>query len=194
MPPGRQRRSSERRLRADPLQYAPPTTSSSLAIPTATPGIRSRYARMNFCTLREFFQGGKYVRPDNEPRTAAPLDHPQMGSSFAQGIKRCIVPLRADADGPGEYTIRLHFPSSAASGTSKPAFDIKLQGTVVAKAFDPAQASRNTPLEFSGVRVDRNLELEFIPADKATAPVLSGLEVLCTSPTAGTKTGQVAQQ
>jgi len=129
----------------------------------------------------EFFQGGKYVRPDNEPRTAVPSDRPQVGSSFAQGIKRCIVPLRADADGPGEYTIRLHFPPSAASGTSKPAFDIKLQGNVIAKAFDPAQASRNTPLEFTGVRVDRNLEIEFVRPDDATVPVLSGFEVLCTS-------------
>jgi hypothetical protein len=80
------------------------------------------------------------------------------------------------------------------SDLNKATFDIKLQGDIVTKAFDPAQAVRGTPLEFTGVRVDRNLELEFISADKATAPVLSGLEVLCTSPTTGTKARQVARQ
>jgi outer membrane protein assembly factor BamB len=136
----------------------------------------------------EFFPGGKYVRRDNESQAAAPSDRPQVGPFFAQGIKRCTIPLRTDADGPGEYTVRLYFPASAASGTNKPTFDIKLQGDIVAKAFDPAQAARGTPLEFTGVRVDRSLELEFIPADKATTPVLSGLEVLCTRPAMGTKT------
>jgi hypothetical protein len=106
--------------------------------------------------------------------------------------RRCTLPLRGDADGPAEYTIRLYFPPVAGSGADQATFDIKLQGNVVAKAFDPGQSQQGASLELTGIRVDHNLELEFIRADEKIMPALSGFEAICTSPATGTKTTQVA--
>ena len=139
----------------------------------------------------EFFPGGEYVAHATAPQATVGPECP-VRSSFAQGVKRCTLPLRGETDGPAEYTIRLYFPPVADSAANKATFDIKLQGNVVATAFDPAQSSQGAFLELTGVRVDRNLEIEFVPADKATAPALSGLEAICESPGAGAKTKQVA--
>jgi outer membrane protein assembly factor BamB len=141
----------------------------------------------------EFFPGGEYVAHATPPQVAVGPECP-VRSSFAQGLKRCTVPLRGDADEPGEYTVRLYFPPAANSGESKATFDIKLQGNVVAKAFDPGQSPQGASLELTGIRVDRNLELEFIRADEKIMPALGGFEAICTSPATGTSTKQVAQQ
>jgi hypothetical protein len=141
----------------------------------------------------EFFPGGEYVAHASLPPTQAGLECP-VRSSFAQGIKRCTLPLRGDADGPGEYTIRLYFPPAANSGTEKATFDIKVQGSIVAQAFDPGQSPQGTSLELTGIRVDRNLELEFLRGDEKTMPALGGFEAMWTSPATGTKTKQVVWQ
>ena len=65
-------------------------------------------------------------------------------------------------------------------------FDIKLQGNTVAAGFDHAKAQRDDrgciSLEFSGVRVQRNLDLELIAdTPSGSAPMLSGLEVFSTN-------------
>jgi hypothetical protein len=141
----------------------------------------------------EFFSGGEYVSHAALSPTATGLPCP-IRSSFAQGIKRCTLPLRGEADGPAEYTIRLYFPPAANSGADKATFDIKLQGNVVAKAFNPGQAEQGASLELTGIRVDRNLEIEFVRADEKVMPALGGFEAICTSPATGAKTKQVAQQ
>ncbi len=135
----------------------------------------------------EFFAGGEYVSQASLPPTATGLNCP-VRSSFARGIKRCTLPLRGDADGPAEYTIRLYFPPVPESEKSKATFDIRLQGNVVAKAFDPGQSEQGASLELTGIRVDRNLEIEFVRADEKVMPVLGGFEAICTSPAAGAKT------
>jgi outer membrane protein assembly factor BamB len=141
----------------------------------------------------EFFPGGEYVsHARSEYRLQAAHDRVNaelqtlelecpVRSSFAQGIKRCTLPLRGDTDGPGEYTIRLYFPPVANSGVSKATFDIRLQGNIVAKAFDPGQAPQGASLELTGIRVDRNLELEFLRPDEKTMPALGGFDATCTS-------------
>ncbi|MCL5281894.1 MAG: PQQ-binding-like beta-propeller repeat protein, partial [Planctomycetes bacterium] len=142
----------------------------------------------------EFFPGGEYVsHAALWPAGVGATHASPVRSSFAQGIKRCTVPLRGEADGPGEYTIRLYLPA-ADSAVNKATFDIKLQGNVVAKAFDPGQSEQGTPLELTGIRVDRNLEIEFVRADEKAMPALGGFQAICTSPATGTKTKQVAQQ
>jgi outer membrane protein assembly factor BamB len=150
------------------------------------PNLPSDRAAMGFALdLKvDFFPGGKYVRTDSNLQATAGSDCP-VGVSYAQGVRRCVVPLRGETDGPGTYTIRLHFPTDAGEKSPAPAaggpFDIKLQGNVVTKGFDPGRPS-GTPLQFSGIRVDRDLEIEFVRADNVGTPVLSGLEILCTSP------------
>jgi hypothetical protein len=148
----------------------------------------------------ELLPGGEYLRCDGGAESAARGARPQVGASYARGFKRCVLPLRGDTDGPAEYTVRLRFPLLEDRQAKNVSFDIKLQGDIVAKAFSPAQAAENTErpayLEFSGVRVDRNLELELICSGDATsqesAPVLSGLEILCTSRKTQTDAKQVA--
>ncbi len=158
----------------------------------------------------EFFPGGEYVShaalwpagagvgathaSGSQTRNYAFGVPSPVRSSFAQGIKRCTVPLRGDADGPGEYTIRLYFPPVANSAENKATFDIKLQGNVVAKAFDPGQSEQGASLELAGIRVDRNLDIEFVRADEKVMPALGGFEAVCTGPTAGAKTEQVARE
>jgi outer membrane protein assembly factor BamB len=127
----------------------------------------------------EFFPGGEYVSHAALSPTEVGLPCP-VRSSSAQGIKRCTLPLRGDTDEPGEYTIRLYFPPVAHSGENKATFDIKLQGNIVVKAFDPGQSPQGASLELTGIRVDRNLELEFIRADEKTMPALSGFETILT--------------
>jgi hypothetical protein len=120
-------------------------------------------------------------------------DRACVTSSFAQGFKQCVIPLRGEKDGPAEYTVRLYFPPPTEPASGKMTLDIKLQGNVVAQGIKPAQRVEGTdpvaPLEFTGIRVDRNLEIELNGSDTAM-PVMSGLEVLCT----GTKIGQMARR
>ena len=155
------------------------------------PGLPSDRSAMGFSfDLKvEFLPGGKYVSHGGAPERMAQPDQIHVASSFAQGVKRCVVPLRADADGPGEYTVRLYFPTPAESAAGKMTFDIKLQGNIVAKAGDPARSNQAAPLEFTGIRVDRNLEIELIGSG-GPAPALSGVEVLSTE----MKIGQMARR
>jgi len=133
----------------------------------------------------EFLPGGKYISHGS----ASEVDKIHVTSSFAQGVKRCVIPLRGEADGPGEYVVRLYLSAPAEPVAGKIAFDVKLQGNIVAKAGDPARSDQSAPLEFTGIRVDRNLEIELIGSD-GLAPALSGVEVLCTQ----MKMGQIARR
>jgi outer membrane protein assembly factor BamB len=152
---------------------------------------------LSFPVQVDLLPGGEYVRCDRAPELTA---RPQVGASYASGFKRCVLPLRGDTDEPAVYTVRLHFPHLEDRQANTAAFDVKLQGDIVAKAFNPASAPGNTEqpagLEFSGIRVDRNLELELICSggtmSQEAAPVLSGLEVVCTSEKAQTDDRQVA--
>jgi len=151
----------------------------------------------------EFASGGQYVCRSSESVSAAAVSRPWVLASYARGLKRCVLPLRGEADGAAEYTIRLHFPQLADQQSGLPVFDIKLQGKTVARAFDLSQyaagAGRQAPLaEFSGISVDRDLELELLSPDgaatsTASAPVLSGLEVVCTKEAGNAAGRQVAR-
>ncbi len=137
----------------------------------------------------EFSSGGGYTAFDSGSGPTGVPDERWVQSSYARGLQRCIVSLRGDGDGPGDYAVRLYFPPPADSEPDPTTFDIKLQGNTVAAGFDPAQAQGDDrgciSLEFPGVRVERNLDLEFLRRDKAgtssgSAPALSGLEVFST--------------
>ncbi len=136
-----------------------------------------------------FSSGGGYAAPDSESEPTGVPDRRWIQRSYARGLQRCTVPLRGDGDGPGDYTVRLYFPPPANSEPDPATFDIKLQGNTVSTGFDPAQAQRDDrgciSLEFSGVRVERDLDLELIRRDNAdtpsgSAPAISGLEVFST--------------
>lgn len=134
----------------------------------------------------EFLPGGKYVTR-NTPGPIAGPDEPGVAPSFAQGVKRCVLPLRGDGDGPMEYTVRLYFPASP-TGTTLP--EVKLQGIAPAQSRTGTGASC---LEFTGIRVDRSLEIE-LSGPGNDIPALSGIEVLCADKPAGDGAKQVARQ
>ena len=134
----------------------------------------------------EFSSGGGYAALNSESEPTGVPDRRWIQSSYAGGLQRCIVPLRSDGDGPGDYTVRLYFPPPADSESGHATFDVKLQSNTVAAGFDPAQAERDDrgclSLEFSGVRVEKNLDLELIRRGDAgtpsgSAPALCGMEV-----------------
>ena len=133
----------------------------------------------------EFLPGGNYVPHYGVPDPMTEPGRSHITSSFAQGVKRCIIPLRDETDGPAEYRVSLCFPLPAAS---KASVDIKLQGNVVAKGVESTGLA-----EFAGIRVDRNLEVELV-SQAGDAPVLSGLEVLCADKPSATEARQVTRR
>ena len=182
-----------------PTQHRRDADATTLWLAHPRPRLPADRAAMGFALdLKvEFFPGGEYISHAALPPMGAGVGATQASpvrASFAQGVKRCTLPLRGDTDGPGEYTIRLYFPPAVNSETDKATFDVRLQGNVVAQAFDRARAPQGASLEFTGIHVDRNLELEFVRADEKTLPALSGFEAICTSPGAGTTAKSVTQQ
>jgi len=134
----------------------------------------------------KFSSGGGYTASGGKSGPTGVPDRRWIQSSYARGLQQCVVPLRGDGDGPGDYTVRLYFPPPAKSEADHTTFDIKLQGNTMAAGFDLAQAERDdrgcVSLEFSDVRVQRNLDLELIAdTPSGSAPMLSGLEVFSTN-------------
>lgn len=83
---------------------------------------------------------------------------------------------------PRRFTVRLHFAEVLGAAPGKRVFDLSLQGQVVAKNLDVAQAAggQRTALvsEFRDVAAAETLVITFTPKSKdAASPMLSGLEV-----------------
>ena len=97
------------------------------------------------------------------------------------------MPVLGEGDKPADYTVRLYFAELEDTRAGSRVFDIKLQGKTVLAGFDlPKEAGgphRAVIREFPGIRVTRNLEIELVPSNNATAPasqmpILSGVEVV----------------
>jgi hypothetical protein len=76
------------------------------------------------------------------------------------------VPLLDDNDKAARYTVRLFFADLDKSAkVGQRVFDIKIQGKIVVKDFDPAKsgAAKSLSKEFADIAVTRNLEIELIP-------------------------------
>lgn len=85
-----------------------------------------------------------------------------------------------------DYTVKLDFAEVDSVRPGGRVFDIKLQGTVVAKDFDIVRSagSQNAAVvkQFAGVRVTTGLLIELVPKLKQPtaeqAPILNGIRVL----------------
>ena len=142
---------------------------------------------------QKFAKGGGFFSTNEASRTVAGTDTPWVFTSGARGLTRAEVPLIGKGQPAATYTVRLYF--AAAENDGRRIFDIKLQGNVVAKDFDPAVkaggANRAFVAEFHEIPVTENLLLELASAaDTAAMPVVCGLEVLRTG--AGEITAGVA--
>ncbi len=132
------------------------------------------------------FPGGGYF---NHDATRLEIDDPQKPWVFCsglRGLRQCKIPLAKPDDGTARYTVRLAFAELDNPAAGKRVFDIRIQGQVVAKAFDALREAGgpNKPLikEFKGIQSDGELSVEFVPAAANPAPdeqpVLQGIEVV----------------
>jgi len=153
------------------------------------PGLPGDRAALGFSfpVKMEFFEGGGYQQIDYQTHTIAGSDKPWIFSSYSKGIKRCSLPLLGKQDKPGTYMVRLHFMEPQNLKAASRIFSVKLQGKQVLNNFDIAKeiqgANKAIIREFGGIKVERNLEIEFIPKDSKIismdqAPLLSAFEIV----------------
>jgi len=113
-------------------------------------------------------------------------DKPWVFTSGCEGLTRCAVPLLAEGQGPGIYTVRLYFAESADVAPGQRVFSVKLQGDTVLKGYDIAAETGGKDIgvvkEFTGIKVADQLQVELVPRndkpDTNEMPVINGIEVI----------------
>ncbi|QDT91976.1 outer membrane protein assembly factor BamB family protein [Gimesia algae] len=133
----------------------------------------------------KFSEGGGY---DSLNEITHPVKNAEPGwvyTSWAKGLKECTIPLLGKSDAPANYTVELSFsglePVSLTNQQEPPLYEIKLQGQVVQKDFNPQTAKSTQTLKFKGVPVKENLQLELVPQNdsaRQTPAALSGIEII----------------
>ncbi len=106
---------------------------------------------------------------------------PQLGKGFER-----LIAVPPELARPKTLAVRLHFAELDGAAPGQRVFDVKLQGNVVLKDFDIAQATgggnRAVVKQFGGIVATRALVVELVPHAETpaadTAPVLSGIEIL----------------
>jgi hypothetical protein len=125
----------------------------------------------------EFINDGKYAGSSDTAVQVIDAQTPWLHTTWASGLKRFQVPLLGPEDQPAAYRVRLHFvndhavnnhPAKDASTNPEAiAFDVKLQGEVVASniVIPVGQANEilTKTLEVPSIRVIDQLQVEIIP-------------------------------
>lgn len=157
------------------LSYPRPTSRAGIDLPlNLTP---------------KFVPGGDYFHYNADAFPVAGTDTPWVFSSGARGLSRAEIPLIGKGQKAETYTVRLSFMGLENDQPGQRVFDVKLQGKLVLKGFDPAAKAggnkRAFTAEFRDIPVTENLLLEMSPAqpaaDLAHQPVLSAIEVVRTN-------------
>ncbi|MBI2926917.1 MAG: PQQ-binding-like beta-propeller repeat protein [Verrucomicrobia bacterium] len=110
-------------------------------------------------------------------------DKPWLYTTGCRGLEKCEIELLSETEegAPAVYTLRLGFLAPEGDRAGQRVFDIKVQGRVVAAAFDASRAGggpgRACVKELRGVKVTKNLVIELIP--KAAEPSADQAPVLC---------------
>ncbi len=129
----------------------------------------------------EFFPGGGYENPGEKSTTVAGAETPWLYTSYANGLKKCTLPLLGTSDAPATYTVRLHFADPA--NTGEKTFGIKLQDKTVAEKI--TATNKAAVQEFKNIQVEDGLTIELVPAQEKPTPeqlpILNAVEVLRTS-------------
>jgi hypothetical protein len=130
----------------------------------------------------EFFPGGGFENLGEKSTKVEGAETSWLYTSYANGLKKCTLPLLGEKDEPATYKARLYFASF--NGERK--FDIKLQGKTVAEGF--TVPSNATVQEFENIAVDKDLTIELVPTGTNPTteqlPLLNAIEVIRTSGTA----------
>ncbi len=163
------------------------------------PGLPNDRAALGFSLKlgMDFFGEPEYARRNSETGAVDGNGTPWLFASCARGLRRCVVPLLSKTDEPAEYTVRLYFADFENEQAGKRIFDVKLQGQTVLDGFDITREAGDSykafVLQFRGIAVSNNLEIELVVQDKKTVsnnsvPDLCGVEVRRERETAGAKT------
>ncbi|MCA9013904.1 MAG: PQQ-binding-like beta-propeller repeat protein [Planctomycetaceae bacterium] len=155
-----------------------------MAYPRPTPS-RETGLDFKFDIQPKFTEGGGYNSLNEITHPVKEAEPPWVYTSWARGLKECTIPLLGKNDAPATYTVALSFsdlePVSLKDQQEAPLFEIKLQGKVVQKDFNPHAAKAVQIQKFEGVSVKDNLQLEFVPQNesaKQMPPALSGIEII----------------
>lgn len=132
------------------------------------------------------YPGGAAFLKGTDFSTTAGTQEPWLYSSGYRGMKRFAVPVMAQGQGLGRYTVRLHFAETDDAKPGERVFGIKLQGKEVARDFDPVSEAgapnKAVIKEFHGVDADGDLVIEFIAGGRnpapERAPLLQAVEVM----------------
>lgn len=134
----------------------------------------------------EFAEDGGFFALNAESVKVEGAETPWIFTSGARGLKNCTIPLLAAGAKPETFTVRLSFMALEGDQPGQRVFDVKLQGTTVLAAFDPA-AKAGGPLraftaEFKDIAVTDNLTLELASklaaTDEKHQPIISAVEIV----------------
>lgn len=132
-----------------------------------------------------FTQGGGYNSLNEITHPVKEAEPPWVFTSWARGLEKCSIPLLGKNDAPATYTVKLSFsdlePVALKDSDETPLYEIRLQGKVVQKSFNPHSTTSVQTQTFDGVSVKDNLELELVPQNesaKQLQPALSGIEII----------------
>ncbi len=136
-------------------------------------------------TLKEqFSEGGEFYHLSAASREIKGTETDWLYTSGARGLLRCEIPVQKPASDPREYSVKLHFAELGDAQPGQRVFDIKLQGRIVARGFDPIREAGGTRLRVvKAVRVTaaEKLVLELIPAlenpGSGTMPAVCAIEI-----------------
>lgn len=133
----------------------------------------------------QFSEGGGYESLNEITHPVKNAEPGWVYTSWAKGLKKCTIPLLGKSDSPTNYTVELSFsglePVSLNNQQEPPLYEIKLQGKVVQKDFNPQTTKPTQTLKFDGVPVKDNLQLELVPQNESarqTPAALSGIEII----------------
>jgi hypothetical protein len=107
-----------------------------------------------------------------------------VAESGIRGVERLSLTLPDLLAKAEKYTIRLHFAEPDAAQPGERVFDVKVEGQVVATAFDIARETGGTPRaivnELAGVAIDGDLDIELTPCEgiERRETILCGIELI----------------
>ncbi len=136
-----------------------------------------------FSLKEKLASGGGWYNRNLETLNIRGTDTDWLYGSGARGLSRIEVPLLGKDDPKSLYTVKLHFASlpndQAGSDDGPVRFDVRLQGSAVAKDIDIESGSQTAVVkEFEDVTVDQNLIIEIVSSDPKSLATLSAIEAI----------------
>lgn len=156
--------------------------------PRAVSNIGYGHYAMKVYLKDRLIPGMGYDRRDDRGVTMEGTTRPWLFTSWGLGLQSMEIPLldRKKGRPPVPYTVRLGFHSEKGERPGKRVFDIRIQGKILLRGFDPVRAAggpgKAAVREFKGIRVKDALRLDFLPRERRpgrdAAPRVDFVQVL----------------